>query len=244
MFGIFPGSVAGTETGLATGAVDDPHLTQEALGTLQSGNKQLLVRCYVPYTGPVAETTDYLYSGSPINFEQYACEGRKLDLVLCFRHDDADLSGWLRFVHGAVRRYGALLAKLQITEEPNFVHAPADGCFSHVRRALVQGVIAAKDEARRLGYNIQIGFNAVAGLKTQPERSYERQTEVLETTIRTIYAQRNVFHITHYELFMLRDVNSHNPDPFFQFGLLRDDYTPKPAFERYRDLIAELGMSI
>jgi len=32
-----------------------------------------------------------------------------------------------------------------------------------------------------------------------------------------------------------------DPDLLSQFGLLRDDYSPKPAFERYRQLIAELG---
>ncbi len=42
----------------------------------------------------------------------------------------------------------------------------------------------------------------------------------------------------HYEYFDLRDVESTRPE--FQFGLLCDDYTPKPAFDRYRQLIAEL----
>jgi hypothetical protein len=56
--------------------------------------------------------------------------------------------------------------------------------------------------------------------------------------IRTIYDLRTEHHITHYEFFDLRDANS--ADPGYQFGLLRDDYTPKPAFERYRQLIAEL----
>ncbi|MEO6892717.1 MAG: hypothetical protein ABI456_23405 [Ktedonobacteraceae bacterium] len=82
------------------------------------------------------------------------------------------------------------------------------------------------------------------GWATGPERSYERQAEVLETIIRTIYAQQDAFHVTHYELFMLRDVESSNLAPFFQFGILRDDYIPKPAFERYRRLIAELGTCV
>ena len=30
-------------------------------------------------------------------------------------------------------------------------------------------------------------------------------------------------------------------DIFYRFGLLHDDYTPKPAFDAYRTLIAELG---
>ncbi len=41
---------------------------------------------------------------------------------------------------------------------------------------------------------------------------------------------------------MLRDADSANPDLFHQLGLMRDDYTPKPAFEQYRTLIEELGV--
>jgi hypothetical protein len=33
----------------------------------------------------------------------------------------------------------------------------------------------------------------------------------------------------------------YDPNLFYQFGLMRDDYTPKPAFAVYRRLIAELG---
>jgi hypothetical protein len=46
--------------------------------------------------------------------------------------------------------------------------------------------------------------------------------------------------MTHYTHFDLRDAGSSNPDVFYQFGLLRDDYMPKPAFHRYRALIEEL----
>jgi hypothetical protein len=42
------------------------------------------------------------------------------------------------------------------------------------------------------------------------------------------------------ELFTLRDADSSNDDLFHQFGVLRDDYTPKPAFDRLRALFAEL----
>lgn len=79
------------------------------------------------------------------------------------------------------------------------------------------------------------------GWPTGPTRSYERQAEVVEMVVRTIYEQHTRFNITHYEHFALRDANSSNPDLLAQFGLLRDDYTPKPAFERYRQLILEFG---
>lgn len=82
------------------------------------------------------------------------------------------------------------------------------------------------------------------GWPTGPARSPERQAEVVELVIRTIHEHRKQFNITHYEHFALRDANSSNPDLLSQFGLLRDDYHPKPAFERYCQLIAELGRAV
>lgn len=79
------------------------------------------------------------------------------------------------------------------------------------------------------------------GWPTGPDRSEETQARVLETVIRTIHALRESLYITHYELFGLRDADSAQPGKFYRFGLLHDDYTPKPAFETYRRLIAELG---
>jgi hypothetical protein len=85
---------------------------------------------------------------------------------------------------------------------------------------------------------IHIGEN---GWPTTPTRTYERQAEVLEMIVRTVHQQRTALNITHYEYFSLRDAVTASPDLGFQFGLLRDDYTLKPAFTRYRELIAELG---
>ncbi len=79
------------------------------------------------------------------------------------------------------------------------------------------------------------------GWPTGPERPYERQAAVLESVIRTVHRLRNELNITHYELFGLRDADSANANSFYQFGILRDDYTPKPAFDVYRALIRELG---
>lgn len=80
------------------------------------------------------------------------------------------------------------------------------------------------------------------GWPTNPQRSEERQAQVLEAVVRTINELRAELNITHYEYFSLRDDDSTNPGfQGLQFGLLHDDYTPKPAFERYQAIIAELG---
>jgi hypothetical protein len=258
-----------------------------------------------------------------VDVTHYLSGGRQLDLVLCFRDSGEDLTEWLSFIRDHIRRYGRQLAKIQITEEPNLSTAPgsADGGFPHVRKALVRGVVAAKEESRRLGLDAQVGFNVVptfnpaddfwpgiaalgqqpfldaldyVGLDCYPDvfrpfspgnylekmrdaitflltnlrrinfaaanipdsvpihitengwptgeaRTPEKQATVIEAIVRAVYAQRTAFNVTHYELFALRDGNSANPDLFHQFGIMRDDYSPKPAFETYRELIAELG---
>jgi hypothetical protein len=55
-----------------------------------------------------------------------------------------------------------------------------------------------------------------------------------------VHARREELNVTHWELFTLRDADSSNDGLFYQFGVLRDDYSPKPAFERLRGLFREL----
>ncbi|MTK63673.1 MAG: hypothetical protein F8N15_03885 [Methanobacterium sp.] len=81
------------------------------------------------------------------------------------------------------------------------------------------------------------GKNPVANI----ERSYERQTEVLEKVIRTIYNLRQEINISHYELFGLRDADSSKDDLFHQYGIMRDDYSPKPSYNTFKKLIQEMG---
>jgi hypothetical protein len=319
-FGIYPGGVAGTQTGLTEGPPDDPSQIKLALDRLQAEGRPLLVRVYKHFSRSFLVTA---HDDHQADVTQYLSGGRQLDLVLCFRDSSEDLTDWLSFIRDKLGLYGKQLAKIQITEEPNLATAPgsADGGFPHVRKALVQGVVAAKEESRRLGLDVQVGFNAVptfnpaddfwpdigalgqqpfldaldyVGLDCYPDvfrpfspgnrlekmrdaitflltnlrrvnlaagkipdsvpihitengwptgegRTPEKQAAVLEAIVRAVYAQRTAFNVTHYELFALRDGNSANPDLFHQFGILRDDYTPKPAFDTYRKLIAELG---
>lgn len=79
------------------------------------------------------------------------------------------------------------------------------------------------------------------GWATGPDRPPERQAEVIETVIRIVDELRGALNITHHVLFALRDAEPGNPEKLCQFGLMRLDYEPKPAFETYRRLIAELG---
>ncbi|HEY7262236.1 MAG TPA: hypothetical protein VH589_12205 [Trebonia sp.] len=78
------------------------------------------------------------------------------------------------------------------------------------------------------------------GWPTGPDRSEATQARVLEATLRAVHELRAELNVTHWELFTLRDANSSKDDMFYRFGVLRDDYSAKPAFGMLRDLMAEL----
>ncbi|MFI9326749.1 hypothetical protein ACIGZJ_04295 [Kitasatospora sp. NPDC052868] len=312
-FGIYPGAALGSDTGIVHPVSPDrPEGITAALRRLQGDAPALLVRAYRPY--PAGDGPDT--RATPADPVRYLGEGRRLDLVLTFREPGDELDGWLDFVRAAVRTDGPHLATLQLCEEPNLDLPALDGSMPNVRRALVQGVIAAKEEARACGHDIAVGFNAVPtfdpadtfwpdlgaladdrfhrsldyvgldffpdvfhpqpadrlpgavaavvtafrdtslpkagigrevpiricenGWPTGPDRTEQRQAEVVETVIRAVAGLREELNLTGYSFFDLRDADSAGTGLFDRFGLLRDDYTPKPAFDTYRRLIGEL----
>jgi hypothetical protein len=52
---------------------------------------------------------------------------------------------------------------------------------------------------------------------------------------------RGTYNVTDYRWFDLRDHSSASTNFQHHYGLLRDDYSPKPAFEAYRALVASLA---
>jgi len=160
-FGVYPGGAAGNDAGgLATGAPDDPTSVQAALGVLQGPDRRpFLVRCYAKFDDAGGPTQTDI--AAPSGGEQYAVNGRMLDLVLQYQSTSGDVAGYAAFVGNAVARYGAIARTVQITEEPNIAgNAMLDGNYPDVLRAIVAGVQAAGHEARRLGFtHLRVGTN-------------------------------------------------------------------------------------
>ncbi|NSL53186.1 hypothetical protein [Calidifontibacillus erzurumensis] len=323
-FGIYPLSVAGTPFGLAVGPDDDYEKIQLALKGLQGETKKFFPRTYLIYTKKWEEK---MLS----NADRYVDAGLVKDLTIgCGdwtdqKEQDIDLNHWLDFIRKVIHRYGTHLTSLQITNEPNLSFM--EGSKPYIIQALIEGVIVAKEETKKLHLPLKIGFGSVpespaavpnfwenlakagnqvfldsvdfvghnfyvdvfedrplnineiaesvenilrklrekslvsAGIPSSVpirvtengwptgknpvaniERTYERQCEVLETVIRTIYKLREELNITHYQLFGLRDADSSKEDLFHQFGIMRDDYSPKPAYFTFKKLIDELGV--
>ncbi|WP_328786339.1 MULTISPECIES: hypothetical protein [unclassified Streptomyces] len=312
-FGIYPGGILGDDQGIIHPVRPDaPDRIIDALDELQGDAATLAVRAYRSFAATVTPPQP-----TPADPHAYLQRGRTLDLVLQFREPSGELDGWPEFVREAVRTGGPELASVQICEEPNLNLSVVDGSIPNVLNALVQGVVAAKQEAQSLDHRVAVGFNAVPtfdpadtfwsdlgaladarfrqnldyvgldffpdvfrpiaadqladavtavltafrrtslpqagipntvpiricenGWPTGPGRTEQRQAAALDTIIRTVAALATDLNIDGYSLFALRDADSNAEGLFHHFGLLRDDYTPKPALTTYRQLIKELG---
>lgn len=80
-----------------------------------------------------------------------------------------------------------------------------------------------------------------AGYPTGPGRTEAMQRTVLRAVVRAVSQDRGRFGVTDFRWFDLRDADSDSPRFESHYGLLRDDYRPKPAFRTYRGLIASYG---
>jgi hypothetical protein len=114
---------------------------------------------------------------------------------------------------------------------------------SRYRESMANGMSALREcymPLAGLGKGIPIHVSE-NGYPTGPGRSYEEQDRALGEMVRAVHDFRGNYNVSDYRWFDLRDGDSSNPNFQQQFGIMRDDYTPKPAFETYRRLIGELA---
>ena len=67
------------------------------------------------------------------------------------------------------------------------------------------------------------------------------QEEALRAAVQAVAEVAAAQRVTGYRWFDLRDADSASSSFESRYGLMRDDYSAKPAFTAYRDLIATLG---
>ena len=79
------------------------------------------------------------------------------------------------------------------------------------------------------------------GYATNLGHSEDRQAAELVETLEAIHAYTGALGVTDYRYFNLRDNRPDGADLFDNVGLLRADYSQKPAFELYRGLVSRLG---
>ncbi len=156
IFGIYSGGHTGFGSGQAITA-DDPAHVQEALDRLQVGKSPFLVRGYAPYAGSLS-VAEALAIKTPAAVEQYVQDGRKLDLVLQFRHPNLD--GWLTFIRQAIHRYSSItksIFRLRLVGWKNYAQE-ALAVFRAKSRLVVDDphVIRLIDELERVSPEIRL----------------------------------------------------------------------------------------
>jgi hypothetical protein len=177
--GIYPGGGAGMVFGPNRHRAEDPAQRLDALVRL-AGGRPFVAHLYQRFSGdPRAD------AHAPAIDEQvakYAAAGIRSELVLTYRPavGTADpVAGFEAFVREVVRHVAAhgRVVALQITNEANVAGQPetSDGAYPDVAGALTGGVIAAKDEATRLGAgHLAVGFNWAYGGDVAAEGAFWR----------------------------------------------------------------------
>lgn len=88
------------------------------------------------------------------------------------------------------------------------------------------------------------------GWPTNEKRPESRQAMVVQQIIETVFETRHEFNITHYEFFNLRDIGGSGRNTQaqleisgnnFQFGLMRDDYSPKQAYQVFKNMVRSMS---
>ncbi|HEX3833215.1 MAG TPA: hypothetical protein VHW04_14660 [Solirubrobacteraceae bacterium] len=82
---------------------------------------------------------------------------------------------------------------------------------------------------------------AETGYPTDADRSEATQAAVLQQTIASVESVRAKYGVTDLRWFSLRDANTASGQLENGYGLLHDDYSPKPAFAAYQEIIAAEG---
>jgi hypothetical protein len=161
----------------ATPVPEQPARTHEALAQLR------------PRSGPfVLRLNRLFWSDGEAGIRRYLALARRftsrgylVELQLRYHpspEQEGDTAAWTRYVREVVRRFSVNqgVVAIQVANEVNLTFSPdsSDGAYQGARQALVDGVIAAKDELRRLGLTrqIQIGFNWAYRLDPGSETSF------------------------------------------------------------------------
>ena len=164
-FGIYPGGGAGTVGPSGRTIAEDSAKRLAALQQLRAAGQPFVLHIYASYAGPGSDSPA-AQVGKDIT--RYTAAGFDVELVLTYRPTDAnpasDVPGFADFARSAVLAFGSnrQFVALQVTNEANVGDAPnaADGYYAGAPDALIEGIIAAKAEARRSGFDqLAIGFN-------------------------------------------------------------------------------------
>jgi hypothetical protein len=155
-----------------------------------------------------------------------------------------DVEFWERVGAAATPRFRKALDYVGLQAYPGLVWPPASLLEQGAGAELVEALTLMRScfmPKAGLGrrYELWISEN---GYATRPLVDSEPgQAANLESSVRWLHRYSGALNVTDYRYFNLRDNRADGVDLFDQVGLLREDYSRKPAFSVYRRLIRRFG---
>jgi hypothetical protein len=153
---------------------------------------------------------------------------------------ETDFWSYLRD-HGG-RRFVHALDWVGLDAYPGTVFPPSEPTPTGYADGMVNAMSVLRDcymPIAGLGRRVPIHVEE-NGWPTGPGRTEGRQVTALRQMVGAVNRFRGNYGVTEYRWFDLRDHNTSSSNFQHHYGLLRDDYTKKPAFGVYRKLVAGL----
>jgi len=190
---------------------------------------------------------DALVRGVVVAREEAVALGRS-DLALGFTvmwrwTPDSDERFWEEIGRRASPEFRSALDYVGLQAYPGLVWPPAPLPNRTAGRETVEALTLLRDcymPKAGLGKDVALWVTE-NGYATNLGRTEQRQAEDLRSTVEDVHRWSGSLGVTDYRYFNLRDNRSSGPDLFDAVGLLRDDYSAKPAFSLYRSLMQRYG---
>jgi hypothetical protein len=157
---------------------------------------------------------------------------------------DSDRAFWEEIgAHPEVERFRKAVSNVGVQIYPGLVYPPAPIPGRTAGDEMAEALTLVRDcymPKAGLGREVELWVTE-NGYATNLGRSEGSQQSDLESSVETVSKWSGALGITDYRWFNLRDNNSDGTDLFSAVGLLRDDYSRKPAFAAYRRAIKAYG---
>ena len=157
---------------------------------------------------------------------------------------DSDRRFWEDIgAHPDAARFRRVVGYVGVQVYPGLVWPPAPIPGRTAGDELAEALTLVRDcymPKAGLGRDVELWVSE-NGYATNLGRSEESQRRDLESSVEAVTRWSGALGITDYRWFNLRDNNSDGTDLFSAVGLLRDDYSRKPAFAAYRRAIKAHG---
>jgi hypothetical protein len=159
-------------------------------------------------------------------------------------HPDSDRQFWEDIgAHPDAARFRRAVDHVGLQVYPGLVWPPAPLPGRTAGDEVAEALTLVRDcymPKAQLGRRVDLWVSE-NGYATNLGRGEESQQRDLESTVEAVARWSGSLGVTDYRWFNLRDNNSDGTDLFSAVGLLRDDYSQKPAFAAFRRAIKVYG---